>query len=133
MLTRYQKAVITLVVVIFILFTYEQLLHLVFLSLEVLFESIEYALDLMIEQLFATGTHETQVIVFYILVPAILIGSYLLISRVLSNTCQKVRQSLHQQKTQVLTQWQTLSLMRKMALWCFLISVVSSGLFLSLM
>lgn len=43
------------------------LLHLLFEILHLTFEFIESALDQMVEHLFHTDTHETQLIVFYIL------------------------------------------------------------------
>lgn len=43
------------------------LLHLLFEILHLTFEFIESALDEMVEHLFHTDTHETQLIVFYLL------------------------------------------------------------------
>ena len=53
-----------------------EILHLLLEFLHLLFEWTEVALDFMIELLFDTSLHKTQVIVFYIIIAAILYGLY---------------------------------------------------------
>lgn len=130
-LNIYQKISIVLTLIVFVLLTYDVLFHGLFELLHVLFESVEYTLDLIIEHFFATGTHETQVIVFYILVPAIFYGLYLLF-RFFCNLYYKVKYYFRQQKIETLMQWHALSLLEKTAWWCFLVIVTGGGLFLGL-
>jgi hypothetical protein len=53
-----------------------EILHLLLEFLHLLFEWTEAALDFMIELVFDTSLHTTQVIVFYIIIAAILYGLY---------------------------------------------------------
>lgn len=131
-LTIYQKFIIVLVLMVFVVLMYDELFHLLAELLRVSFESVEYILDLVVEHFFATGTHETQVIVFYILAPLVFCGLYLLYC-FCCYWYYKLKHNLHQQKTETLAQWQALSVLKKIAWWCFLIVVIGGGLVFNLM
>ena len=131
-LTIYQKLIVALVLIVFVVLTYEELFRLLAELLHVTFESIEYTLDLLIEHFFATGTHETQVIVFYILVPAIFYALYLFY-RFCLYCYGKLKQNVLRQKNETFAQWQALSIFKKIVWWCFLIVVVGGGLVLNFM
>lgn len=131
-LNRYRKIIFISVLVVFIVLMYEELIHLLIELLHVLFESVEYTLDLVIEHLFETGTHETQVIVFYILVPAVFYAVYEL-CRLSFYKYRKLKRNLYQQKIKTLAQWQALSIFKKIVWWLFLIAIIGCGLFWGLM
>lgn len=69
------------------------LLNLILHILHVLFEFIELSLDHLIEHLFETDLHQTQVIVFYVILSFIVFGLYLL-GRKLPSFCRRLKQSL---------------------------------------
>lgn len=62
----------------FVHFLFELLLHILHLS----FEFIEMNLDHLIEHLFSTDLHQTQVIVFYVIFSVLCYGFYLLVRKV---------------------------------------------------
>jgi len=70
-----------------------QLLHLLMEFAHILFEFIESTLDHFIEHLFHTDLHETQVIVFYIIVSIALVGIYGL-SRTLPRACRRFKNNV---------------------------------------
>ncbi len=84
-----------------------------------LFEVIESALDHLIEHLFHTSLHHTQIIVFYILVSVVLSIFYWLY-RVLPRLFRNVKESLiaawEREKTSISICWQELSLFNKIKL-----------------
>jgi hypothetical protein len=67
----------------------EMFLHI----LHLVFEALEMSLDYVFEHLFHTGTHETQIIVFYVLVTFGLIAFYFL-GRIVSSTYVRLSKSL---------------------------------------
>ncbi len=127
-LNIHKKIIICSTVVILLLLLYEEFLHLLVEFFHLVFESAEYTFDLVIEHLFETDTHETQVIVFYTLVPLILSICYLLY-RFLPVLYSKFKHFLQQQKTETLKQWQALSITGKIAWWSFFILVLNGWLF----
>jgi hypothetical protein len=77
-----------------------------------LFEVIEEGFDLLIEHVFGTGRHETQIIVFYLLFSLIMYGLYKLWR--FSRRCySELKITWAEQKTNALIHWQESSLLRK--------------------
>jgi hypothetical protein len=129
-LNIHQKIMTSLVTVIIIISIYDVLLHLLLGTLHILFESAEYVLDAAIDYLLETGTHETQIIVFYILI-AIIGGCFYRIYHFLPRWWHTLKQKLYQHKTETLTQWYALSTISKIAWWSFLLTAGSCWLFLT--
>jgi hypothetical protein len=92
------------------------LFHSLYVLGHTLFELLEETLDIIIETLFGTGLHETQIIVFYILMTLAFLALYKLI-RVMPRWYRNITQSLVDfyaiQKEAVFTGWQQLSLFGK--------------------
>ena len=90
----------------------------------ILFELLEEALDIIIETLFGTGLHETQIIVFYIIMAIGLLGLYKLIRTVprwYHNTTQRLVNFYSAQ----MAAWQQLSLLEKIK-W---LTILMAGLY----
>ena len=114
---------------VFIFSMYDTLLHLFLAILHILFEIAEFILDHFVEHLFDIGNRETEIVVFYILIS--LIGSAVYkLYRALPRWKDKIKQSLEQQKTQALMQWQAISVLGKIAWWTFFIATFNCWLFL---
>ncbi len=96
----------------FIVFAYDSVFHILFVILHGLFEWAEYFLDGCIEHLLETSTHETQVIVFYILVSLISYGLYRFYCS-LPHRYQQFKNSLVKDKAEILTCWHALSFLSK--------------------
>lgn len=64
-----------------------ELVHLMIELAHLLFELFESALDHMVEHLFHTGTRETQIIVFYLMVTMGLAGFYFLWRKIKQSFC----------------------------------------------
>lgn len=109
---------------------YVELFHLTVEIFHVLFEYAEEFLDIVVEHFFETGTHETQVIVFYILSPAIFLLLYLLY-RLFPRFYFKLKKNLHQQKLAALTQWHALPLVQRFEWWSFFVVYLSYLVFFS--
>ena len=90
--------------------------HLFFEVLFIVFEWIESTLDHLVEHLFETELHETQTIVFYIMVVIVLLPLYYL-SRMLLRLFFRLKEALPdawaQYKIRVTLYWQGLSLTGK--------------------
>jgi hypothetical protein len=112
----------------FLAFTYDTLPHLLLELLHGLFESVEYILHGCIEHLFETGTHDTQIIVFYILFSIISYGLYRLY-RFLPRCYQSCKNSLANDKAQILAYWHSLSLLTRLKYYSFLVIALSCWLF----
>ena len=107
---------------IFILF-YDQipylileLLHLGYELGHTLFELFEETLDFIIESLFHTGLHETQIIVFYIMLAiafAVFYKLILVVPRWYRKITRNAAESYTEQKTALVTAWQQLPLVGK--------------------
>jgi hypothetical protein len=129
-LNIHQKIVLASILVTFVVLMYEELFHLFVGLFHGLFESIEHILDISIEHLLETNTHETQVIVFYILVSVIFYGLYRFY-RFLPRWYNNLKKNLHQQKIETQAQWQGLSLIQRFEWWLFFIAFISCLLFFS--
>jgi hypothetical protein len=116
--------------IVFVTFLYEQLFHALIWLFHILFEISEYVLDFTIEYLFEIGNHETQIVVFYIIVSLIGGGAYRLY-RLLPRWCDKFKGLLYEQKTETLTQWQGLSMFGKIGWWSFFMAAINCWLFLT--
>lgn len=92
------------------------LFELLFELADLLFEATESVLDTVVEHLFHTGLHNTQVIVYYILAAAIVYGFYRL-SRLAPGIYFRVKKNLLVawivNKTRVAVYWQNLPLTNK--------------------
>lgn len=114
-LNIHQKIILAFVLVNFIGLMYLELFHLMMGILDGLFELIEHTLDITVDYLLDTSTHDTQTIVFYILVPLILFALY----HYLPSWYQRFKKNLHQQKLETINQWQELRFVQKAEWWIF--------------
>ena len=93
--------------------------HLFFEVLFIVFEWIESTLDHLVEHLFETELHQTQTIVFYVMVVIVLLPLYYL-SRMLLRLFFRLKETLPdawaQYKIRVTLYWQDLSLIGKIKL-----------------
>ncbi|WP_174626244.1 hypothetical protein [Candidatus Methylobacter favarea] len=118
----YGLVVITLILIITIP---DVLVNLLLEFTHVLFESIEIALDTLVEQIFQTGLHETQVIVFYLLLFLAIAALYSLWLMVppLYRLCKESLLELYSdKKTRFLIYWNQLTPLEKIKLF-----VVTAG------
>lgn len=109
---------------------YVELFHLILGIFHILFEYAEEFLDIVVEHFLETGTHETQVIVFYILSPAIFFLAYLLY-RIFPRFYFKQKTKLDQLKLNTLAQWHALPLIQRLEWWSFFVAYLSYLLFFS--
>jgi hypothetical protein len=92
---------------------YDVIFHFLLESLHVIFEMVESSLDELIEHFFDTELHETQLIVFYIM---LVIGGTLiyLVWKVLAQMFSGVSQGFNQEwselKDAITTDWQGMSI-----------------------
>jgi hypothetical protein len=115
-----------------------ELLHIIWeLTLEfahILFEWAEVSLDTLIELLFETDLHDTQIIVFYIIMSAISYAAYRLL-RLLPAAYRRLKHNLLTrwmlQKTRLLQWWYSLSLPDKIKWVAMAIGVCYVVFFLS--
>jgi len=89
-----------------------------------LFEVLEEVFDVLIEHLFDTGTHETQIIVFYLLVALIVYGLYRLWHLSL-HWFDTFKTAWARQKSNALLYWQESSLLRKTEIVAISLAVIS--------
>lgn len=68
-------------------------LHLLLELIHILFEFVEMALDSLVEHVFHTGLHETQIIVFYILC-TIGLGLLYFLKRALPRYCRRLHEAV---------------------------------------
>lgn len=129
-LTIHQKIILASVVLTFILLMYEELFHLLVELFHSVFETIEHVLDITIDALFETNTHETQIIVFYILIAVMSYGLYRFY-RFLPRWYSQFKKNLYQQKIQTQTQWYALPLIQRFEWWSFFILFVACFIFFS--
>jgi hypothetical protein len=82
----------------------------------ILFEFIEETLDKLVEYIFHTGLHQTQIIVFYIILSIAFVGIYYL-WRALPSLCHQCKENLlaawSWHKIRASWYWQQLSLFNK--------------------
>lgn len=135
-LNIHQKIIFTFVLINLIVFMYDGIFHLAIEIFHGLFESIEHLLDLLVEHILefsteaAPQTHETQVIVFYILISFILLGLYRFY-RFLPRWYDTLKNNLHQQKLTVLSEWHRLPLLQRFEWWSFFVIYISCVIFFS--
>lgn len=129
-LNIHQKISLAFATAIFVFSMYDVLFHLLLGIVHVLFASTEHFLDLVVDHLFDMGSHETQIIVFYLLV-SIIGGSLYKLYRLLPRWRDKFKQKLQQHKIETLAQWRGLSVLGKIAWWSFFITVINCWLFLT--
>lgn len=129
-LNIHQKIVFAFVLINFFLLAYDGLFQIIIGIFHALFESVEHLLDLCIEHLLDTGTHETQVIVFYILVAFIFFGLYRLY-RFLPRWYDKLKKNLSRQKLNILSEWHRLPLLQRFEWWSFFVVYFACLVFFS--
>ena len=125
----HHKIMLLSALIIFVSFTYDSLFHLIIGLLHGIFESVEYVLDGCIEHLFDTGTHKTQVIVFYILVLFISYGFYRIYCFI-PRCCRRIKTSLVNDKAEVLSYWHSLSFLKKLKYSSIVILILGCWFFL---
>ncbi len=90
--------------------------HLVFEGLDIAFEGVEASLDHVVEGMFETDVHNTQIIVFYIIISPILYLLYRLAKRIprwLLGLKAKLLASLERRKIRMIIYWQNLNAIEK--------------------
>ena len=95
------------------------LMHLLLEILHMIFEFIEVNLDRLVEHIFETDVHQTQVIVFYLMLSIALGGLYYLWSflpRVYYQSKENLLEVWLEQKAFVSLYWRDLSLINKIKL-----------------
>ena len=110
----------------FLVWLYHSLLELA----HTLFELIEETLDILIEILFGTDLHETQIIVFYIMLAIAFWALYKLIRAVpcwYHNLAHYIANAYSEQKEAIISDWQLLTLSEKIK-WIALIMAWLYGL-----
>jgi hypothetical protein len=93
-----------------------------------LFEVLEEGFDLLIEHLFHTGTHETQIIVFYLLLSLILYGLYRLWHLSL-RWYSAFKITWARQKSNALLYWRESSVLRKIGIVSITMAAISFLIF----
>ncbi len=93
-----------------------------------LFEVLEEGFDLLVEHIFHTGTHETQIIVFYLLLSLICYGLYKL-WRLSQRWYHALRITWSQQKSNAWLYWQESSLLKKIEIVAIGLAAVSFLIF----
>ncbi len=99
----------------------------------IIFEWVEISLDTVIELLFETELHDTQIIVFYIIMSAVCFALYRLclrIPRFLRLCYTQLTAFFLRQKNRLTLHWQSLTLINKIKL--VTITVIISFLYISL-
>ncbi|MDD2724789.1 MAG: hypothetical protein PHH59_12305 [Methylovulum sp.] len=115
-----------------------ELFHLLFEWLyelgDILFEWVEITLDTVIEMIFETDLHDTQIIVFYILMSILGFGIYrlcLLIPGVYRRIHNKLLAFYLYHKTGLTVYWHGLSLLNKIKLIAMVLSISYLYIFFS--
>jgi hypothetical protein len=129
-LNIHQKIILTFIIVNLVGIFYLELFHIILGIFHMLFEYAEEFLDMVVEHFLETGTHETQVIVFYILSPVIFSLLYLLY-RLFPRFYFKQKTKLDQLKLNTLAQWHALPLIQRFEWWAFFVAYLSYFLFFS--
>lgn len=112
-------------------FLFELLLHILHLS----FEFIEINLDHLVEHLFSTDLHQTQVIVFYVILSFLVYGFYRL-WRAVPPFCRRCKQNLFTayafKKASLLFFWREQSLFNKIKIVAIGIAAIACYIFLGM-
>jgi len=107
-----------------------ELVHFFFELLFIAFEWVESTLDKLVEHLFHTELHQTQIIVFYLLVCIIVIPLYYLWRKLLRfyfRLKEAFPETWMQYKTRATIYWQDLSLIDKIKI----IAIAAGAIYLS--
>ena len=129
--TKY-KAGIWIVLTITVYAQFDFLIHLSIEFLHISFEMFEFALDQLIEHIFHTDLHTTQVITFYLM---LLIAALLLymLARLIPTWYHTTKHNLldcyHQLKDEFLSDWRTASVINQIK-WCSILAACSGLLLL---
>ncbi|MFZ4503170.1 MAG: hypothetical protein ACOYM1_04380 [Methylovulum sp.] len=102
--------------------------------LHICFEWIESTLDHLVEHLFETDTHDTQIIVFYILMTVlaiVLYRLYLFLPKVVKRIYQNILVYFTRLKIRLLIFWEEQSLLGKIKYISVSVGVLYIWLFLS--
>lgn len=75
-LKAHRKTIVQAVLIVIVISTYDVLLHSLLTFVHVAFEWIELGLEELIEHVFHTTRHQSQIIVFYLLLSVVLFGLY---------------------------------------------------------
>jgi hypothetical protein len=109
-------------------FLLEVSLHVMHLA----FEFLESNLDHLVEHVFETDVHQTQIIVFYIIVPFVLYGLYRLL-RAVPSFCRRLKKNQiafwSRKKAGLLFYWHEQSLLNKIKLIVIGIAVITGYVF----
>jgi hypothetical protein len=112
--------IITLIILPDVIFgLFFELLHLLVELVHMLFEFIEVNLDRLVEHIFETDVHQTQVIVFYLMLSIAFVGLYYLwtlLPRVYRQSKESLLTVWLEQKTLAFLYWRDLSLTNKIKL-----------------
>lgn len=95
------------------------IVHIVFELVHMLFEYVEVILDHIVEHIFETDLHQTQVIVFYLMLSIAVVGLYYLwqlLPQVYHQTKENLFDLWLEQKTFVILFWREQSLIDKIKL-----------------
>jgi len=122
-LKAHRKVIVQAVLIITVISTYDVLLHSLLTFAHIAFEWFELGLEELIEHVFHTTRHQTQVIVFYLLLLVILIGLYRL-WRVLPRFCNYLLTRYTHYATAMNCYWQESSSLQKAKL----ITTCSAGI-----
>ncbi len=93
-----------------------ELAHLIFEGLDIAFEGIESSLDNVVEGMFETDVHNTQIIVFYIIISPVLYLLYRLAKRIprwLLGLKTRLLASLERRRLRTIMYWQNLNAIEK--------------------
>jgi hypothetical protein len=113
--------------------TYDVLFGSVLEAIHILFELIEVVLDKVVESIFDTGVHDTQTIVFYLLI-AIGVGICYGLSHVFVRLFHTITDTCTSCKTMSKLYWHDISIIQKI-LWVFglILVFIASLMFFGLM
>jgi len=113
----------------------DMVIHLAFESLHILFEILESILDHLVEHIFHTDTHATQIITFYLIIIIAALIFYMLIVMISAWCCSvkyKLRNSYHRWNENIFGFWRTACVTNKVKWWAVFV-VLSSMLALGLL
>jgi hypothetical protein len=122
------KIILTSIVLAIVLLIPDTVFGLLFEISHALFEVTEEVFDLLVEHVFHTGTHETQIIVFYVLLALICYGLYKL-WRLSLRWYGTFKLAWARYKSEALLYWQQSSLPRKIGIVAIGLATISFLIF----
>jgi hypothetical protein len=122
----FKLSLVGLVLVIFTTFG-DVIIGSIFEGLHILFEVIEVILDNLVEHIFDTNVHQTQTIVFYIMIAGA-IGIVYTLSHAIAKFFHNMVDASLEYKTNATLYWQDTSLIRKIIYCVCLLTVLVLGL-----